>query len=551
MILRSRQRSFVERALRALDTHGNTLGVAPTGAGKTICLSAVTGALIQNTEAKACILAHRDELTDQNRSKFARVNPGLTTSVVNAQEKSWAGQATFAMAQTLSRPSGLDQMPALDLLVIDEGHHAAAPSYRRIVDTVRDRNPKARIFGVTATPNRGDGAGLRPVFSNVADQITLGELIASGHLVRPRTFVIDLGKQHELQSVRQTVSDFDMTAVAAILNTSPINQAVVRHWQQKAEGRKTIVFCSTVAHATDVCLAFIEADIGAVLIHGELSDTQRKDRLREYEQGSAQVVVNVAVLTEGYDHPPTSCVILLRPSSHASTFVQMVGRGLRVVDPEEHPGLIKEDCLILDFGTASLMHGTLEQSVQLDGREFQGEAPQKECPQCEGIVPLGTRECPLCGFVWDKVISDAPAPLDDFVMTEIDLLKKSSFLWCDLFGDDGSLMATGFHAWASVFFLEGHWHAVGGGKALPTRRLAIGERMVCLAQADDFLNAHETEDAAHKTRAWINQPATQQQLRYLPPEARQDFGLTRYRASAWLSFQFNQSAIRREVGVFG
>ena len=549
MLLRPRQLVFVERALGALDTHGNTLGVAPTGAGKTVCLSAVTGALLQNSDAKACILAHRDELTEQNRSKFARVNPGLTTSVLNAQEKSWAGQATFAMAQTLCREAALQKMPALDLLVIDEGHHCAAPTYRRIIDTVRDRNPDARIFGVTATPNRGDGAGLRPVFSNVADQITLGELIASGHLVRPRTFVIDLGQQHELKAIRQTAADFDMTAVAQILNTAPINQEVVRHWREKAEGRKTIVFCSTVAHATDVCRAFIEDGVGAVLIHGELSDGERKDRLRQYEQGRVQIAVNVAVLTEGYDHPPTSCVVLLRPSSHASTFVQMVGRGLRVVDPEEYPGVIKEDCLILDFGTASLMHGTLEQTVNLDGQESQGEAPQKECPQCGGWVPLGTRECPLCGFVWDQIDGHDPRPLSDIVMTEIDLLRKSSFLWCDLFGDDGSLMATGFHAWAGVFHLDGHWHAVGGGKNLPTRRLAIGERLVCLAQADDFLNDHETEDAAHKTRAWINQPATEQQLRYLPPTAHQDFGLTRYRASALLSFGFNKQAIRQAVGI--
>jgi hypothetical protein len=73
--------------------------------------------------------------------------------------------------------------------------------------------------------------------------------------------------------------------------------------------------------------------------------------------------------------------------------------------------------------------------------------------------------------------------------------------------------------------------------------------MVCLAQADDFLNTHESEDAAHKTRAWLNQPATEQQLRYLPPQARQDFGLTRYRASALLSFGFNKSGIRRAVGL--
>ena len=549
MILRFRQKAFVERALGALDTHGNTLGVAPTCAGKTICLSAVAGALIQDTEAKACILAHRDELTEQNRSKFARVNPGLTTSVLNAQEKSWAGQATFAMVQTLCREAALQQMPVLDLLVIDEGHHAAAPTYRRIIDTVRDRNPDVRIFGVTATPNRGDGTGLRSVFSNVADQITLGELIASGHLVRPRTFVIDLGKHQELTAVRQTAADFDMTAVAQILNTAPINQAVVRHWREKAESRKTIIFCSTVAHATDVCQAFIDDGIEAVVIHGELSDGERKSRLREYEQGDAQVLVNVAVLTEGYDHPPTSCVVLLRPSSHVSTFIQMVGRGLRVVDPEEFPGVIKDDCLILDFGTASLMHGTLEQTVNLDGSPLQQEAPQKECPQCGGWVPLGIQECPLCGFVWVPVNIDVRLPLGDFVMTEIDLLRQSSFLWCDLFGDDGSLMATGFNAWAGVFYLDGHWYAVGGGKSLPTRRLAIGERLVCLAQADDFLNSNESEDAAHKTRAWVNQPATEQQLRFLPPNARQDFGLTRYRASAWLSFRFNQPAIRQAVGL--
>ena len=90
-------------------------------------------------------------------------------------------------------------MPTLDLLVIDEAHHAAAPTYRAVIDAVLDRNPDARIFGVTATPNRGDGKGLREVFSNVADQIRLGELIAAGHLVPPRTFVIDVGVQDALR----------------------------------------------------------------------------------------------------------------------------------------------------------------------------------------------------------------------------------------------------------------------------------------------------------------------------------------------------------------
>jgi DNA repair protein RadD len=113
--------------------------------------------------------------------------------------------ATFAMVQTLSR-ANLDRMPTLDLLVIDEAHHAASPSYRAVIDRVLARNPKAGICGLTATPNRGDGKGLREVFSNVADQITLGEMIASGHLVPPRTFVIDVGVQDALAGVRRTAT---------------------------------------------------------------------------------------------------------------------------------------------------------------------------------------------------------------------------------------------------------------------------------------------------------------------------------------------------------
>lgn len=213
MMLRPRQALLVERSLAALRQHGNTLAVGPTGSGKGIMLSALAGRVLAEPDAKACVLAHRDEITAQNREKFARVNPGVSTSVFDAGEKSWAGRATFAMVQTLSRADHLEAMPAVDLLVVDEAHHAAAATYRRVIDGVLARNPKALLFGVTATPMRGDGVGLRQVFSNVADQITLGELIASGHLVPPRTFVIDVGAQPALARVRRTATDFDMTEV--------------------------------------------------------------------------------------------------------------------------------------------------------------------------------------------------------------------------------------------------------------------------------------------------------------------------------------------------
>src|SRR5690606_19399998 len=132
---------------------------------------------------------------------------------------------------------------------------------------------------------------------------------------------------------------------------------------------------STVDHAENVTHAFIAAGIPAVLVHGELSTPERKAALARYETGDAQVIVNVAVLTEGYDYPPTDCIVLLRPSSYKSTLIQMVGRGLRTVDPNEYPGVTKTDCIVLDFGTSTLMHGSLEQDVNLDGREGSGEAP--------------------------------------------------------------------------------------------------------------------------------------------------------------------------------
>ena len=548
MILRPRQKLFVERSLSALGTRNNTLGIAPTAAGKTVMLSAVAGDLLKNPGAKACIIAHRDELTEQNRTKFGRVKPGVTTSVVDANEKSWEGQATFAMVPTLSRASNLDSMPVLDLLVIDEAHHAVADSYRRIIDRTLKLNPAARIFGVTATPNRGDKQGLREVFDNVADQIRIAELIASGHLVKPRTFVIDVGVQDALRKVRRVASDFDMGEVDAIMNKSPVTDAVIANWKEKAGDRQTVVFCSTVDHARNVADAFKPAGVSAALVHGDMGDTERKATLAAYDKGEIQVIANVAVLTEGWDHPPTSCVVLLRPSSYKSTMIQMVGRGLRTVNPEEYPGIVKSDCVILDFGTSSLIHGSLEQDVNLDGHQMTGEAPTKCCPSCEAEVPAAVMECPLCGHVWESEReAGGPDALGNFVMTEIDLLARSSFQWVDVQGDGAVMMAAGFTAWAGVFNEDGRFYAVGGAKGRPAVLLGVGENLVCLAAADDWLNNNETDESAHKTKAWLRQPATERQFAFLPAALRMDYSLTRYQASAMLSLKFNLPAIRARI----
>ena len=395
MLLRPRQTEFVSRAQRALTEQGNTLGVAPTGAGKTVMLSAI---LAPTLYERVVILQHRDELVGQNRRTYVKLHKQSVTGVVDATAKEFHRPVLFAMTQTLVKDKNLDRLGSVDALGIDEAHHAVAPSNKKIIDAIREKNPKVRILGVTATPGRGDGKGLREVFSNVADQIQIGELIRAGHLVRPRTFVVDLGVRDDLRAVRRTAMDFDMDAVAAIMDKRPLNDDVVKHWREKAGDRLTVGFCSTVAHAEHVCEAFAAAGVPAGIVSDRMSSADRSDILKRFERGDLRVLLNVAILTEGWDCPPVACVMLLRPSSHKSTMIQMIGRGLRTVDAEKFPGLMKSDCVVLDFGTSTLQHGSLEQDVLLDGKQKKpGEAPTKLCPSCNATVPLSSSECAICG----------------------------------------------------------------------------------------------------------------------------------------------------------
>ena len=547
MLLRPRQQEFLDRILDALSQNDNTLGIAPTGAGKTILFSHLLGQLIRSdAEKKALVLAHRDELTAQNSEKFLLINPDISTSIINAAVKDWSGQVVFAMVQTLAREANLEQIPHMDFLVIDEAHHTTADTYQEIINKVRKVSRNCKIIGLTATPNRSDGEGLRKNYSNVSDQIFINELIGSGHLVPPRTFVIDVA-QERLRGVRQLAGDFDMSQVERILNSRPINEIVVEKWKQECADRKTVVFCSSVEHAKDVRRAFIDANVRAEIVTGDLSNAERSGALDRYYSGESKVIVNVAVLTEGWDHPPTSCIVLLRPSSSKGTMIQMVGRGLRTVDTREFPGDTKRNCIVLDFGISSVIHGTLEQDVDLDGNVGQYAELTMECRSCGADIPMSSRECPLCGTELEGRNRDGEVenrPVTHVEMVEINLLERSDFQWVDLFVDDLSFYAGGFNAWGGVFCIGEDWIAVSGTEKTDAQLLRRGDRIQCFAAADDWLNEHETTDTVHKSRSWLSEEPTQRQLGALPRNFRLDFNLTRYRASSLIGFNKNKSAIR-------
>ena len=536
-------------ACKALDKHGNTLVVAPTGAGKTIMLSALVGERHKKGK-RILVIQHRDELVKQNKEKFERVNPYITTSIVNGTVKHWDGDAVFSMIQTMSRDRNLRDRPLFDMVVIDEGHHAAAPTYTKVIEAVREDNDKAEIVGFTATPNRGDGKGLRSVFNNCAHQIELATLIREGFLVRPKSYVIDLGVGDQLDKVTKRGKEYDMQEVASIMDRQVINNRIVDEWKEKAGGRKTVVFCSTVAHAAHVCDAFVTAGIKSNYVTGETDKDERAAMLYDLEFGDTQVIVNVAVLTEGFDAPPVSCIVLTRPCSQKGTMVQMIGRGLRILDPELYPNIIKTDCIVMDFGTSIITHGGLDESANLDGvdKSVGGDAPTKVCPDCGSEVSANTRVCPICEHEFERKVKDA---LDDFEMTEYDLMQMSPFMWIDPYGLGTAMMATGFQGFSMVGKIGDYWIGIVKAQHGRARVVSIGDKVQAMAAADDFLREIEDSTAANKSKRWLNQAATPRQKELLRSNGVQvsemDFSWTKYKAACCLGYYFNRDQIDRLI----
>lgn len=550
MILRPRQKIFVANCLAALNEHGNTLGVANTGFGKTVALSATVAEQVNGT-GRALVLQHRDELTRQNSATFSRVAPEIPVSFYTAGQKSWRGRVTFGMVQTMA--NAVDSMPKVDLLVIDEAHHVASASYQKVVGRAREINPEVKILGVTATPERSDRKGLANTFTNVADIVTIAEMVQAGHLVPPKAMVVDIGTQEALRTLKRSAGDYDQAEVEAIQNTTIHNNQIVEHWMQNASERPTVAFCSTIQHSLDVRDAFREMNVEAESVHGDMPVRERRAILSAYDRGDIPVLANPMILTEGWDCQLCSCVVLLRISSHKSTMIQMVGRGLRKLDPRRYPGRVKQDCLVLDFGISLLTHGDLNADVRLrykDDDKETGEVRKKDCPECKAKLPIQTRECPLCGYEFKVELLDGGVynEVEELRLIEIDLLNASPFRWVDLFPSGRCLVTTGFASWAAVCSPDGNnWFAIGGhGK--DAELLTIANRVGAIASADDFMRCNEKSTSAKKAALWMREPASEKQMQLLGRFGYQG-QYTKIEAAAFLTFWFNRPAIERVMGV--
>src|SRR5437899_7451925 len=319
--------------------------VLPTGTGKTI----VFALLVQRRGGRSLILAHRDELIQQAVDKLRLVDPTLSLGIVQAAHDEHTAPTVVASVQTLSRRTRLTRVvPDFHTIVIDEAHHAPAPTYRRILDYCRPWHPEGPlVVGGTATPERGDRHSLREVFDRIVYQKTLLEMMQAGYLVDLRAFPALL--QADCDALRLQQGDFVEAELETLLLAANAPAQVLAAFQAHAADRKALLFTPTVALAYAMAETFRAAGITAEALDGTTPLATRRAILQRLHTGATRVVANCAVLTEGFDEPSVDCIIVARPTQSALLYQQMLGRG-----PRPYPA--QTNCLLLDVVGVSTRH---------------------------------------------------------------------------------------------------------------------------------------------------------------------------------------------------
>lgn len=345
-----------------------------TGLGKTI----VFAELIRRRGGRALVLAHRDELVRQAKEKVEAVT-GRPVGVVEAAEDDWQADMVVASVQSL-RPRRLQRWEPdrFQTLVVDECHHAVAPSYTQIFDYL---TPEL-LLGVTATPFRGDMVSLEGVFDKIVFAYGLKEGIRSGYLVDIEAYRVKSGVS--LDKVRTVAGDFAQGDLAETVDTPERNALLVEAYRRHADGMKTLVFTVSVEHALHVAQTFWSAGIPAAYVHGGMKLDERRAVLEKLRSGELRVVANCNVLTEGFDEPSVEAIILARPTKSLALFTQMVGRGTR-----PHPG--KDRMVLIDVVDTTRRHKlvTVEELVGLHAPVRPGARVMKAVEEEErGIAEL-------------------------------------------------------------------------------------------------------------------------------------------------------------------
>ncbi|MBE9144906.1 DEAD/DEAH box helicase family protein [Planktothrix mougeotii] len=363
---------------------------APTGAGKTAILSSIlSDALSRN---KRCMLiVHRDFLVEQSRTAMikAGINPddiGIIKAGYREERDRMIQIAGLQSLQNRATPNDLD------LIILDECHSTA---FYKHYELIKSHTLNAVHLGFSASPWRlkstDEYFGLH--FDAIAEGPGIGELIDRGYLARPRYFgyggLVDICKLDTNKS-----GEFKEQQMQAAFMASEVPQKVVEQILELGEGRTGIIFNAGVEQSQLQTQLLNAAGIPTVHLDASTPFKDRQMYFDKLASGEIRVISSIGCLTEGFDVPSISFIVLARATKSRALYVQMAGRGLRT-SPN------KTDCLILDFGGNVKRLGMLNKKFLITLEPTpkpEDDSMLKECDNCHSMVSIFAKICPECGF---------------------------------------------------------------------------------------------------------------------------------------------------------
>ncbi|WP_136253661.1 DEAD/DEAH box helicase [Onishia niordana] len=359
--------------------------VLPTGSGKSL----VIAELARIARGRVLVLAHVRELVEQNHAKYEAY--GLSADIFSAglNRKEAGRQVVFGSVQSVI--NDLDAFSAGDftLVVIDECHRVSLSedaSYRRVIGALNDANPRLKVLGLTATPYRlGQGFIYHRhhhgmvrgdedcFFKDCVFEQPLRLMVRQGYLSEPKRIDVAIEGYDFSALVPSVGGSFSDQALNEVVKGARATPGIVADVMARAADRTGVMlFCSTVAHAEEVSGMLPAAE--TALITGTTASDERERLIEAFKARALKYLVNVSVLTTGFDAPHVDLVAILRPTESVSLYQQIIGRGLRLA-----PG--KQDCLILDYA----------------GNPWDLYAPEVAAPRPAGDTEPVQVACPECG----------------------------------------------------------------------------------------------------------------------------------------------------------
>ena len=450
------QQRMLERLMVERERHGRNrnLVVAATGTGKTVVAALDYRQLRQRAghDLSLLFVAHRERILEQSRTMFRHVLRDGSFGEIHGGGRAAAGRHVFAMIQSISDEDVAQLDPHdFDIVIVDEFHHAAAPSYRRLLDRLEPR----QLLGLTATPERMDAQDVTAFFEErIAVELRLWEAIDEGFLVPFQYFGVADGT--DLSGLRwqrggYQLRDLDRVITGDDARVAKLLAAIRRVIAEPARMR-ALGFCVSIEHAHFMAERFTAAGLVSVALSGQTPEDERVSTLRQLAAGELRVVFSVDVLGEGVDVPSVDTVLLLRPTDSATVFTQQLGRGLRRTEGKPYLTVIdligqQHRQFRFDRRLAALVdrrRGPLDRQIE-ERFPFLPSGCHVELDRQSEEIVLGNLRDAARLTQWRSMVDDLrqlrQASLDDFLRETnrppTDVYRRPDYSWTRLRRDAG------------------------------------------------------------------------------------------------------------------